>query len=272
MSKEVVESKRTEPLFHHKIEIWSGCSNHETHCGQCGAQRISRHSQSNSRLSGLSPRSRIESIAASAASRGQRERVLLNPTSDFFSKGMVADETRKEIADIIDRYENLDFIVITNRYENVNSSLIRMFSLNDSYKWIPENIWIGISIPNQSFFDAAFSTNGWFSRSTIADPSIRIGVFYPMAERIDLRECDFDWAIIGGDICREGKSRDCAIPFEIDCAKNLTESLDLASVPIYVDSIGSNPTIGGNVFETDDKTGKNDILWPEELRRFEIPM
>ena len=141
MSKEIAEIKRTEPLLHHKIEIWSGCSNHDKYCGQCGAQRISRHSQSNARLSRSSPRSRIESIAASAASRGKRERILLNPISDFFAKDRVAEETRKDMADIIDRYENIDFIIITNRYENVNSSLIRMFSLDDSSRWIPENIW-----------------------------------------------------------------------------------------------------------------------------------
>jgi hypothetical protein len=176
------------------------------------------------------------------------------------------------MADIIDRYENIDFIIITNRYENVNSSLIRMFSLDDSSRWIPENIWIGISIASQSFLDDAFSSRGWFNRSTIADPSIRIGVFYPMSERINLSECDFDWAIIGGDICKEWQSRHSAIPFDIDCAKNIIESLDLASVPIYVDGIGSNPVVGGKIFETDDKTGKNDLLWPEELRRFEIPM
>ena len=196
------------------INLWWGCSKIHTGCKNCYAESLSKRFGDN--IWGDNKRRKLiksafptlDKIQERAQTKGVKETVFIGSMMDIFElnasllnpvlpKYEYIIELRNRLFRKIDNkeYENLIFLLLTKRPENIKYSTPRHWEIQP-----PHNVWIGVSISDNN--------THWKMRKGILDSGWVGKIFYSIEPQIseintlDLRHVD--WVIQG---CESGPNR-----------------------------------------------------------------
>lgn len=154
------ENSRIE-WTHHTFNPWRGCSAVSEGCRNCYAETLANRFPKIHGTWGVNGRRVVASEAMwrqplkwdkDAAKSGERRRVFCASMADVFEwvhaghfDWVRVNEARSRLFQLITDTENLDWLILTKRPENV----VPMVSDN---AW-PRNAWLGVSVENQEMAD-----------------------------------------------------------------------------------------------------------------------
>ncbi len=197
---------------------------------------------------------------------GSRDRVLVNPQSDLFHTNDLLLPPRRLLGDLIQDCQNLDWLLLTKRPEQASSHIRDMFRLDHATRWLPDNVWLGISVENQFTLKSRLGPIGWPIPLSHHIAKIRFVSFEPLLGPISIsRAPQFDWAIIAGETGTNARN------FDLAWARNLIEQLREHNIPVFVKQLGSKPAIGSKPLTLNNPNGSDPAEWPNDLRIWEFP-
>lgn len=254
----------------HTFNPWWGCVKVSPGCANCyaktWAERTGYSKQSKGEIWGVNAPRRFFSDKhwngpikwdAEAKAEGIHKRVFCASMADVFETHAVFDiqtkmsNERERLAELIQRTQNLDWLILTKRIERAADYMKWMFPGG-----LPDNAWIGCTAENQKYYDERIlylsSINAsvrWIS----IEPQIGPITIYSNATTTALTAA-IDWVICGGESgtgCR---------PFNIDWARSLRDECFSANIEFFMKQLGGHP----------DKRDNPD-QWPEDIRVREFP-
>lgn len=159
---------------HYTVNFWWGCTKVSPACANCYAEGMARRlgnklfghpvpwgpgSQRGERLA----KAREECLALDrrAAKKGVRYRVFINSMSDWLDDE-VPVEWLAFLHGVLRECKHLDYLLLTKRPENFFSRINAAYdvkvgldfptwSAKEEGWWIPRNVWVGITVENQSY-------------------------------------------------------------------------------------------------------------------------
>lgn len=176
-----------------------------------------------------------------AGTEGKRARVFCSSMADVFEDNDSLIEYRQRLWDVIESTNNLDWLLLTKRPENVLRMIPQRWLERDGSVF-PENIWMGTSVENQARAD--------FRIPRLLDIPARIHFLSvePMLEKVDLDiegrnygishptwEQRIEWVICGGESgahCR---------PFDVEWAYDLRDQCKESNTPFFMKQLGGHP-------------------------------
>jgi protein gp37 len=234
---------------------------------------------------------------------GERHRVFVNSLSDFFEDRQDLILTRKRAWDVIRECQNLDWLLLTKRPENIQ------WMVPDHWGTGWNNVWIGTTVEDQEYANKRIphllsapaevrflsiepmlgpvdlnridaTKAGWRSVNGFPEP-VAISAFgrwqeTPMRARL---QNGVDWVIVGGE------SGPNAREFNFNWARSVVEQCKEASVAVFVKQLGAvprwEPEVGPDWWKGHingyghprfaDKKGGDWNEWPEEFRVRQFP-
>jgi len=175
-------------------------------------------------------------------------RVFVNSMSDLLHEAVTLDQIRA-ILKVMRETPQHTYQVLTKRPE-------RLAEMDEAGITWPANVWLGVSVENQSAADRTlplltarqYGTVQWVSY----EPAIGPVDWSGWANKLD-------WIVIGGE------SGPGARPFDLEWARDVVETFKTVGVPVFVKQLGTQSPIGGN--SKADKPRE----WPEDIRVREYP-
>ena len=191
------------------------------------------------------------------------------------------DDMRRDFFALIDRCQNLDFLLLTKRPENIR----RMWPFlwwrgNNGMSAAPpdrSNVWLLFSASDQESLDAGLP-HLLACRDLV--PVLGLSL-EPLVGPVDLGSahmkacphggvgkhvCDaVDWVIVGGE------SGPRARPCNVEWIRSVVEQCRAAGVPCFVKQIGARAVGEDWVYSCEDVKGGDPLEWPEDLRIRQIP-
>ncbi len=187
------------------------------------------------------------------ALRPTRQRVFVNSLSDLFEDRAELFPLRNAFFAISQMFNNLDYLLLTKRPENIERFAPRDWK---SLGW-PKNIWLGVSIESQARADERLP-------ELVKHRALRWASAEPLLGPVDLRrwlppritglEPSVSWVVVGGESgpgCR---------PMQIEWVRDLLRQCQAAGVPLFAKQLGGYP---------DRRERLED--WPRDLRIREWP-
>lgn len=277
----------------HTFNFGRGCSKVSAGCANCYAEALSKR---NPAVLGVWGESGTRVVASEvmweeppkwdwlAREAGERRRVFCASLADVFEDRPEWVEPRRRLFKLIEESENLDWLLLTKRPENVSGMSFRRWWLDD---W-PRNLWLGVSVENQEtanrripiLLDIPAAV-----RFVSAEPLLGPIDFYagwlgwkgermtPVGPMVWVAPA-IDWLILGGE------SGPKARPCNIDWIRSGVKQCREAGVAPFVKQLGARPFVdvtGGHryddhtYFKSRDPKGGDPAEWPEDLRIREIP-
>lgn len=252
---------------HHTFNPWIGCTKVSEGCKNCYAEALMDTRYHRVQWGPQGTRSRTKTWGdpkrwnRAAVSQGEKHKVFCASLADVFEDRAELEPWREDLFNLIDQCQNLHWLLLTKRPENV----LRMWSGGRR-----ENCWIGTSIANQPNADEC--VDRLLANRQLA-PILFLSV-EPQVGAIDLSPWLFprplvDWVIIGGESSQGGHE---ARPFKQAWARLLVEQCGLSGVPVFVKQMGSTAFgYDGKRLLLKDSHGGDMAEWPEELRVRECP-
>ncbi len=177
--------------------------------------------------------------------------------TDFFHEAI--DSYRSEAWDIIRRYPQHTFQILTKRPERIKSCLPEDWG----YGW--KNVWLGTSIGSNKGMNRLYDLPKY-------ENTIRFVSFEPLWEQIDMNLdistlLQIDWAIIGGESGNDtGKYR--YRPCQIEWIEEIVKEIRSVGNAVFVKQLG---TYLSKQLRMSDRHGGNIEEFPEHLRIREFP-
>ena len=202
----------------------SGCSKISAGCVNCYAEKMSK------RLAGRFgyPADKPFAVTfhpdrlAEPQTWKKPSMVFVNSMSDLFHPE-VKDEWIEQIFKVITENHKHIFLVLTKRPE---------FAADWYYRFnYMHNLWLGVTVENQATADLRIPT-----LRQISGHHTFISV-EPMLERINLGYIGTNWVICGGETGNKARF------FNTDWAMDIREQCELAEVPFFFKSYGSNSNV-----------------------------
>ena len=304
--------KTTIAWTHYSWNPWWGCTKVSTGCANCYAEAWDKRTggshwgKSERRFFGEKHWREPLKWNEAARKAGERRRVFCASMADVFEDAPGLDEQRRKLWLLIHKTENLDWLLLTKRPENIE----RMYL--DCYPWGSDpapNVWLGTSVEDQ---DSASERIPHLLkvparvRFLSVEPLLRIvdlavaGAFVTNGVALRASRDSGDgvsWVIVGGE------SGPRARPCDVAWIRSIVEQCKAANVPCFVKQLGSKPIemvprcgmpslISGLLqdcgFQPDpgavrdmeiacarvdlrDSKGADPAEWPEDLRVQEFP-
>ena len=192
-------------------------------------------------------------------------RVFVNSMSDLFHEDLAGHQLFS-IFDVMARAHWHTFQVLTKRADRM-----RCFMKNIAPGHIPSNVWLGVSVENQTTADKRIPI-------LLDTPAaVRFLSVEPLLDRVDLttylkghgdfQRSPIDWVIVGGESGRQ--ARPCNLKWVSDIVRQCRDS----SVPCFVKQLGAKAVVGRTKFPLilHDTKGGNIEEWPSDLRVREFP-
>lgn len=266
----------------HTFNPWIGCEKDSAGCANCYAEALmdTRYGRVKWGRDGTRLQTRPsywrEALKwdrqAPEKFAGRKPRVFCGSLCDVGEDRPDLIEPRKDLCNLIRRCENLQFLLLTKRPQNMN----RLFPAS-----VLERCWVGTSVAEQKDVDAKVP-------ELLRVPALlRFVSAEPLVSRIYIRELRrgpfaddprVDWLIIGG----ESGPR----PFDVEWGRELIRDSKQNRVPVFMKQLGSVALCSEDdhfEYATDAagldrwravlkaKKGDDPAEWPEDLRVQEFP-
>lgn len=185
-------------------------------------------------------------------------RVFCASMADVFEDRRDLDTWRDKLWALIEMTQNLDWLLLTKRPENIQRLLPNRWTFfSGGHAFVPENVWMLTTTENQEQLNKRVPY-------LIDTPTQVHGISVePMLEPISLyyNQGDIDWVICGGE------SGPGARPMDLAWARDLRDQCKAYRIPFFMKQLGSA------TMRAMGKTGKGDALddLPEDLRIRESP-
>jgi protein gp37 len=176
----------------HTFNPWIGCQKVSPGCDHCYAERDQDHRFHLVEWGPHGERKRTtpdywrKPFRWAKHANGSRPRVFCASLADWLDN-QVSQQWRSDLADVIARTPELDWLMLTKRIELFDRLA----------PWprdaVPANVWIGTTAENQEWFDRR-----WAYLRTIKAP-VRFLSCEPMLTPIDIKDARPDWIICGGE-------------------------------------------------------------------------
>lgn len=240
----------------HTVNLWWGCSKVHTGCKNCYAEKWSARFGED--IWGIKASRKIIKSAfkdlakyqRKAAKEGVKYRIFCGSMMDIFeddepmidSKGDKVDNSMSKLRarlfnDIsLGLYDNLVFLFLTKRPENINSMIPLKWGRTFGEKNYPKNVWFGTSLSDQYTAKVYLSR---LLRNTPKHANLFLSV-EPQVGPIDLGEIkdlgrpempNIGWIIQGGE---SGPKRR---PFDLDWAFSMRDYAKKQGVPYFFKQI-----------------------------------
>ena len=186
---------------------WIGCEKNSPGCKFCYAEAfMTRKPRWTNTWGPASTTTRLKTSAANwrkplkwneaAGQAGERRKVFCASLADVFEDNPLLVDWRRELLEMIVRCDNLDWLLLTKRPENVTEFIERESGINYN-RWFQQNkhVAIGTSIENQAAFDkrikALVDIPTWTNFLSVE----------PLLGEVDLylNYYQIDWVIVGGE-------------------------------------------------------------------------
>jgi protein gp37 len=183
---------------------------------------------------------------AAAKADGVRRRVFCASLADVFEDNDKLTEFRKELFPLIEKCDNLDWLLLTKRPEK----MVELSPLHWRDGW-PDHVWALTTVENQETAEKRIP-------ELLHVPARVLGLSCePLLEEVHFVTTGIDWLIVGSE---SGIGRR---PFELDWARNLRDKARVSETAFFMKQIPKE----------DAKKGVTDELseFPEDLRIREFP-
>jgi len=218
---------------HHSHGFWRGCEKVSLGCAKCYAERDMTGFGQDFHLVTRSKSFDAPLKWLKSGKAQPRERVFVNPWSDFFIKQ--SDTWRPEALEVILQADDLDFLVLTKRIDRIAEKFPGMFDPR-----IFPNVWLGVSVEDQKTADERIPL------LLQCEAAVKWVSFEPLLSDIRMMgnptwELGLDWAVIGGesDPTRPRK-------MEESWALSLVAQLRSWKVPVFFKQNGGSKKINGH--------------------------
>ena len=221
---------------HHTFNPWVGCTKISPACDNCYAEAWSKRS---GMVQWGASKHRVRTSAknwkqplkwnAEAEQRGVRYRVFCASLADVFDNAVESD-WRRDLFSLIERTQNLDWLLLTKRISNARAMLNECaFGRWDSTP-LP-NVWLGATVCNQEEADRDIP------KLLTTPAAVRFLSVEPMLGHIYLDGTDYhvealagaiervDWVICGGESSHNAR------PMQPTWARSLRDQCAEAGVP-----------------------------------------
>lgn len=204
----------------------------------------------------------------------ERPRVFCASLADVFEDRPDLRDWRRDLFRLIDQCQNLDWLLLTKRPENVLSMWYTQeqggFGVTELTRreFRRDNVWLGTSISDQATaeeYGAALVGNRRLAFNLFLSMEPQIG---PVNLRPLLDSKKIDWVIIGGE-SKQGKHE--PRPFNLAWLDKSLEECAFHGVPAFVKQFGTNVFSGDRPVKFADKHGGEMEEWPHEYRVREFP-
>jgi protein gp37 len=249
----------------HTFNPWWGCVKTSAGCKFCYAEKqISIFSENfwgeNSNRKFFFDRhwKDPEKWNRAAKKAGRIDRVFCGSMCDVMEDRDDLIEPRKRLFNLIEKTENLNWLLLTKRPENFS-------------KFLPE-AWLKNPRPNVWLMTTVENSDVLYRIGELAKvPAVVHGLsMEPLISRVaDLpwqfaMHPEINWVIAGGE------SGENARPFNIDWARTILNDCKMFNVACFIKQMGSNPVNSeGLVFKS--KKGEDMNEWPDDLKIREFP-
>lgn len=177
----------------HTFNPWMGCTPVSDGCRNCYARDLTKNRMGLDLWGDDKCRKRTKTTwnsvrkwNRSAAKGTDRPRVFVGSLMDVFEDRPELDEVRAELYAVVHECQNLDFLFLTKRIENVERLLPSDWSAGYG------NVWLGVTI----------ESNKYKHRCDVLRtiPSLcRFISYEPALGPLDLNLSEIDWVIYGGE-------------------------------------------------------------------------
>lgn len=250
----------------HTFNPWIGCTKVNEGCKFCYAETLMDTRYGRVKWGPQGTRSRTKTWKdplrwnRTAGQQNLRAKVFCASLADVFEDRAELAPWRSELWQLIDRCQNLDWLLLTKRPENIR----RMWEGPNR-----GNVWLGTSIANQA------NAEEWVPRllgCTGLAPILFLSV-EPQIGPVDLSRFFFPqptihWVIVGGE-SRQGHGEPRL--FHVEWARRIVQQCREATVPCFVKQLGSNCHLQGRRLPLQDLHGGNWTEWPADLRVRQCP-
>lgn len=192
----------------HSWNPWIGCTKVSPGCLHCYAESLNRRWKKGANWGKGAPRSRTSDGTwqqvyrwnKDAAGLAERPRVFCASLADWLDDE-VPIEWLADLMELIHKTPNLDWLLLTKRPENWESRIDQAFEHSHGEGWqsmwtqgaIPENIWVGTSVEDQTRADERIP-------ELIAIPAkVHFLSCEPLLSPVALNLKDVEWCIVGGE-------------------------------------------------------------------------
>lgn len=269
----------------HTFNPWWGCLKVSPECDHCYAEAFAKRigqkiwgpeKTTKRRFFGDAHWREPEKWDRAALEAGERRRVFCASMADVFEDRRDLDEHRVRLWSLIERTQNLDWLLLTKRPENME----RLSPETWSAGW-PMNIWAGTTAGDQKRADLRLAHLRKVPALT------RFVSYEPALGEVDWKPLISDgaihWIIVGGE--SGGGSR----PFDIAWARKTVKQCAEAGIACFVKQLGAYPLVelGGKLalptrvskhdqeqrptYKMVDAKGGDWSEWPKELRVRQFP-
>lgn len=159
-----------------------------------------------------------------------RQRVFSSSLSDVFEDRPELEPWRADLFDLIAKTDNLDWLLLTKRPENIMPMLIKA---GRGFQDLPANVWVGASVENQEAADERIphllrvpAAVRFLSCEPLLGP-IDISEWLRFGEHRPYGPRPIHWVIAGGE------SGAAARPMRPDWARSLRDQCARANVPYH---------------------------------------
>lgn len=230
----------------HTFNPWIGCTKISPACDHCYAEELATRFKmvkwgEDRKRTSEGNWGRVRAWDRKAEKVGVRARVFVASLADVFDNHRSIEQTwRDDLWQLIRDCQNLDFLLLTKRPQN-----IRKFLPADWYGGYP-NVWLGATVENQE------EANRRIPALLLIPAKIHFLSCEPLLGPLDLtfieREDQFelnaltgfdadiclpfraiDWVICGGESAPDDRRRD----MDIEWARSLRDQCDTAGVPFF---------------------------------------
>jgi protein gp37 len=186
----------------HTFNPWIGCTKVGPPCDNCYAEALMDHRYGKVQWGPHGERKRTSPANWKLPIKWNkaatvRERVFCASLADWLDN-QVPDEWREDLADVIERTPELDWLLLTKRIQNFGKHA----------PWhedaVPENVWLGITCGSQGEFD-----RDWPKLAKI-QACVRFISYEPALGPLTIGDARPDWIICGGESGPKARTMDPA--------------------------------------------------------------
>jgi protein gp37 len=245
---------------HHTFNPWWGCTQVSPLCDHCYAMMLDARWFKRAHWGPRAPRRYFghEYWAQplkwnEAAAAAGRRRVFCASMADVFDNKADPD-VRSRLWELIRLTPSLDWLLLTKRIDNAPKMLPADWS--DGYP----NVWLIVSTDHAGLARdvSRLASLPAVVRGVSIEPQLAPLSLGRFAERAQ-------WVINGGESGAGSR------PFHLEWARSLVTECRSATIPIFIQRLGSKPHEAGTPLRLQDRAGANWNEWPVDLRVREFP-